>query len=97
MIYFHDFSFGETVNFFLPLALRSDKTRRPVAVSILARNPCVRILFFQRLFTNIFKILRKRVPVYLRLYICQTIEMYVFTTPSFPIIKISFYRHFLLL
>lgn len=32
---------SETVSFFLPLALRAAKTRRPLAVDILSLKPCL--------------------------------------------------------
>jgi len=39
------FSSSETVNFFRPTALLLAKTRRPLAVDILERNPCLLALF----------------------------------------------------
>lgn len=36
---------SETVNFFLPCARREANTRRPLAVAILERNPCLFFLF----------------------------------------------------
>jgi len=38
---------SETVNFFLPLALREAKTLRPLADAILSRKPCLLTLFFR--------------------------------------------------
>ncbi len=32
---------SDTVNFFLPFALRAAKTRRPLAVDILSLKPCL--------------------------------------------------------
>lgn len=37
---------SETVNFFLPLALREANTLRPFALAILSRKPCLLVLFF---------------------------------------------------
>ncbi len=36
---------SDTLNFFLPLARRDANTRRPLAVAILERNPCLFFLF----------------------------------------------------
>lgn len=36
---------SDTVNLFLPLALRLDNTLRPLAVDILSLNPCLLRLF----------------------------------------------------
>ena len=36
---------SETVSFFLPFARRAANTRRPFAVAILSRNPCLFFLF----------------------------------------------------
>lgn len=36
---------SETVSFFLPLARRAANTRRPLAVAILSRKPCLFFLF----------------------------------------------------
>lgn len=36
---------SETDNFFLPFARRAAKTRRPLAVAILERKPCLFFLF----------------------------------------------------
>ena len=47
MYYFLPIGSSETVSFFLPLARRAAKTRRPLAVAILSLNPCLflRLLF----------------------------------------------------
>jgi len=37
---------SDTVNFFLPLALRDANTLRPLALAILSRKPCLFFLFF---------------------------------------------------
>jgi hypothetical protein len=37
---------SETVNFFLPFALRDFNTLRPLADAILSRKPCLFLLFF---------------------------------------------------
>jgi hypothetical protein len=42
--YLCDFS-SDTVNFFLPLALREANTLRPFAEAILSRKPCLFLLF----------------------------------------------------
>ncbi len=39
------FPSSETVNFFLPRALRAAKTLRPLTVDILSLNPCLFFLF----------------------------------------------------
>ncbi len=44
-IYFLKFGSSDTVNFFLPCALRDANTLRPLGVSILERNPCLFFLF----------------------------------------------------
>ncbi len=36
---------SDTLSFFLPLARREANTRRPLAVAILERNPCLFFLF----------------------------------------------------
>ncbi len=36
---------SDTVSFFLPFLLREANTRRPLAVAILSRNPCLFFLF----------------------------------------------------
>ena len=36
---------SETLNFFLPLALRAAKTRRPFAEAMRSRKPCLFLLF----------------------------------------------------
>jgi hypothetical protein len=42
---FQKSSSSDTVNFLRPRALRAAKTRRPLAVAILSRNPCLFFLF----------------------------------------------------
>jgi len=63
----HGVRFASTDNFTRPFARRAAITLRPVFVAILARNPCVRSRFFQRLFANIFSKFspdcRRRIPV----------------------------------
>ncbi len=39
------FASSETVNFFLPLALRAARTLRPLADAILSLKPCLFLLF----------------------------------------------------
>jgi hypothetical protein len=38
---------SETVSFFLPFLRRLANTRRPLAVAILSRNPCLFFLFLR--------------------------------------------------
>jgi hypothetical protein len=42
---YFNFSSGETVSFFLPLALREARTRFPLDVDILSLKPCLLALF----------------------------------------------------